>query len=373
MIKIAFIIDTIATPAAGTEKQLLMLINEIDKIRFKPYLICLQNSEWLQSNDLPFDVHILEVGSLLSSSFLRGLLRIKKMHKTERFDIIQTFFIDGNIFGTIAARIMGCRRLISSRRNIGYWHNRVHTTILRLFAMLTPYYLCNSRAAQEQTIAIEKINPNKLQVIYNGLELKRFESINNEMRRRQRDTWRINDDEIVIGAIANLRPVKNIALMIESAADLVKEFSTIRFIVVGEGALRESLQDRINELGLSNTFLLVGRLDNILEPLAAFDIAVIPSLSESFSNSLIEYMAARLPIVSSDVGGNSEAIEHNKTGLLFSLENRMGLSNCIRRFIQDKSLGDKLAQNAFLYATRNFSAETMIRKHQSYYEDIMCH
>ena len=102
MIKITYIIDTIATIGAGTENQLLMLMNEIDKTKFKPHLICLRDSEWLQNNNLPFDVHILNVGSLLSFSFIRGILKFKKIHMKEKFDIVQTYFVDGNIFGRSA-------------------------------------------------------------------------------------------------------------------------------------------------------------------------------------------------------------------------------------------------------------------------------
>lgn len=371
MIKIAYIIDTIATPAAGTEKQLLLLINEIDKSKFKPYLICLRNSEWLQNNYFPFGVHILEVGSLLSLSFFRGLLKLRKLHQKENFDIVQTFFIDGNIFGTVAAKFIGCKRLVSSRRNIGYWHNNFHIRILRFLKNWTSYYLCNSKASLNKTTEMEKVDPSKIYIIYNGLDFNIFDSINDEMRKKQRDAWGIKNSDIIIGAITNLRTVKNIDLMIETASILVQEFHHLKFVVVGEGDLRKKLQHKIDKLNLNNNFFMVGRIDNILAPLSAFDIAVMPSLSESFSNSLIEYMAAKLPIVSSDSGGNSEAIEHNKTGLLFSLNDKMGLSKSIRQLIANKSTAELLAENAYNKAFNNYSINRMVLNHQNFYMKIM--
>lgn len=371
MIKIAYIIDTIITPSAGTEKQLLLLMNEIDRSKFTPYLICLHNSEWLQSNKFPFEVHILNVGSLLSISALKGIFKFKKIHMAENFDITQTFFIDGNIFGTIAAKFVGCKKIISSRRNIGYWHNKTHIRILRLLRKWTTSYLCNSEAAKDITIKVEHAKPDKFHVIYNGLHLDMFKSLDQNKRDNQRTSWHIKEDEILIGTVANLRAVKNIDMLIESASRLMSEFTHLKFVVIGEGQMENALQQKIDKFNLTDNFILAGRFDDITDPLAAFDIAVMPSLSESFSNSLIEYMAAKLPIVSSNAGGNSEAIEHNVNGLLFPLSDKMGLYNNIKRLILDKLLAEKLAQNAFLDASKNYPIETMVKKHQLYYEDII--
>lgn len=371
MIKIAYIIDTINSPTGGTEKQLLILLNELDRSKFKPCLICLRHSEWLENNKFSFDVHILNIHSLISYDFIKGIRQFKRIYQQENFNIIQTFFADGNIFGTIAARFVGCRKVISSRRNIGYWHNRIHIVILRFLSKWTEYYLCNSEAAQKMTVELEKVNVSKTDVIYNGLDLDWISSINNEIREKQRKTWSVKNDEIVVGAIANLRPVKNLALLIESASTLTKEFPNLKFIIVGEGPQRKQLQNKIDILDLNEVFFLVGRSFNIPACLSAFDIAVLTSLSESFSNSLIEYMAAKLPIVSSDSGGNSEAIENNKSGILFSLEDKEGLSNGLRKLIVDKEFATSLTENAIDKVRRNYTKDCMLINHQMYYQNIV--
>jgi L-malate glycosyltransferase len=371
MIKIAYIIDTINSPTGGTEKQLLILLNELDKSKFKPYLICLRNSEWLKNNKFAFDIHILNVHSLISYGFFKGIRQFRNINQQENFNIIQTFFADGNIFGTIAARFVGCKKVISSRRNIGYWHNRIHIVILRFFNKWTEHYLCNSEAAQKKTVELEKVNLAQTHVIYNGLDLDEFVSINDEIRKSQRKTWSVKNDEIVIGAIANLRPVKNHTLLIESASVLIKEFRNLKFIIVGEGNQRKELQNKIDKRNLNEVFFLVGKSFNVLSCLSAFDIAVLTSLSESFSNSLIEYMAAKLPIVSSNAGGNSEAIEHNKSGILFSLEDKEGLYNGLRKLLLDKEFAKSLTGNAFDKVFENYSKKNMIINHQIYYDSII--
>lgn len=371
MIKIAYIIDTITTSEAGTEKQLLMLLHKLDRSAFKPYLICLRKSAWLSENTLPCDVHVLNVGSLVGLSCLWGLLSFRKLARTERFDIVQTFFVDGNIFGTFAARFSGCKTVVSSRRNIGYWHNRVHINILKFLRRWTDRYLCNSQAASDLTATLEHVLPSKIQVLYNGLDFEPFEAITDNDRHKQRHDWSVNEGHIVVGAVANLRPVKNIQLLIDAASVLVREFTELRFVVIGEGGLRDELQCSIDSLALRDRFTLIGQHNNIPLALSAFDIAVMPSLSESFSNSLIEYMAARLPIVSSDAGGNSEAIEHDETGLLFSLDDKDGLLNCIRELLLDRTKGKLTGRNAYHEALRKYDIGAMTARHQTYYKKIL--
>ena len=366
-INIAFVIDTIATPSAGTEKQLLILLNEIDKSKFKAYLICLRNSDWLQNNNLPCEVHILNVGSLFSFSSLIGMLKFKNLINTEKIDIVQTFFKEGNIFGTIAAKFGGCKIIISSRRNIGYWHNRSHIRLLKFLRKWTTSYLCNSKAAKDMTIKVELVEPQKLYIIYNGLYLDKFKAINKEDRNNQRAFWRIKQNEILIGTVANLRAVKNIDFLIDTASRLTNEFANLKFVIIGEGQMKEALQQKIDKLNLTDIIHLAGRFDDITGPLFAFDIAVMPSLSESFSNSLIEYMAAKLPIAASDAGGNIEAITHKETGLLYSNNDRNGLYNCLRELILNKSKFVDMADRAQKAAFAKYDVNEMITNHQRYY------
>jgi len=370
-IKIAFVIDTIETPAAGTERQLLLLLNNLDKTRFEPYLICLRNSSWLKEQNFFFPVIILNLKSLFSLKFISSLFKFRRLYKEKRFDIIQTFFKDTNVFGTVAAKFAGCPVIISSRRNIGYWHSKFDIKILRFLRRWTSHYLANSNTAKEQTVMVEKVSSEKIKVIYNALDLEKFKDINPALRTKQRQLWKIEDNEILIGSIANLRKVKNIDAIITAATKLCQNFSNLKFVVIGEGEEREHLQKLIKMNSLTEKFLLPGRYENIIPCLAAFDIAVLVSSSESFSNVLIEYMAAGLPIVASDVGGNSEAIVDNESGLLYRLANPDELVKSVTRIINDRELTDKLKTNARKRAWENYRKEEIIQQYEDYYSALV--
>jgi len=188
MIRIAFVIDTIETSSAGTEQQLLLLLNNLDRSRFEPHLICLRDSGWLQANELPFPVEIFGLHSLRSFSALTALRRFRRYCRDKRIDIVQSFFVDANLFGTVAARLSGVPVIVSSRRNFGrdYWHTPLWLFVLRRLSSLTTFYISNSRLTADYSVKVEKIRPQNIHVVYNGLDLTQFEAITPKLRAKAR-------------------------------------------------------------------------------------------------------------------------------------------------------------------------------------------
>ncbi len=370
-IKIAYVIDTIATPSAGTEKQLLYLLNGLNRDKISPYLVCFYQSEWMESQTFDFPVYYINLRSFLSADFFKAYKLFKDLHKQQKFDIVQTFFKDGNIFGTIAAHFAKVPKIISSRRNIGYWHNKFQITILRFLQKWTTYYLANSQAAVDMTIEIEHADKKKFHIIYNGLDLKRFQSIERITRQKQREIWKCSEDDIVIGTVANLRPVKRLHTVIETAKKLIPQYQNLKFICIGEGSDRKHLENLISSYNLTEYFFLPGSSEDIPSVLSGFDIALLPSSNESFSNSLIEYMASSLPIIATKVGGNSEAITHDENGLLYSLENQNGLTESLKIILDKKEKAHTLSEHARKKAFAEYSIEKMIQNHEQFYQSVI--
>jgi|WetSurMetagenome_2_1015567.scaffolds.fasta_scaffold80677_2 L-malate glycosyltransferase len=371
MINIAYIIDEIPSPTGGTEGQLVMLLRNLDRKKFRPFLVCLRPSAWLTDAQLDTPILVLSLNRLFGINAIRKLFTFRKFCRRNKIDIVQTFFVDANIFGTVAGRFAGVKAIISSRRNLGYWHNRRQISILRFLGRWTNYYLANSHAVVEKTVAIEGARHGKIGLIYNGLDLEKYRSLSSQMREKQREDWHIKIDELLIGALANLRPVKRIDLFIRVAADLIKEFPHLKFVVVGDGPEKEALLNLINESGLNDKFLLAGTFADTLPCLCAFDIGVLCSRSESFSNSLIEYMAAGLPSVASDVGGNGEAITDGQTGLLFPVDESDKFKEALRRLIREREFAGQLGQKAKEEAFAKYAVEICIDKHEQFYSRIL--
>lgn len=373
MIKIAYIIDWIYSPEGGTERQLLMLLNGLDRSRFTPHLVYLRDTDFLTNTQFDYPLTKIPVGRLISPDFARGLRIFRKLHRRERFDIVQTLFIDANLFGTTAAHYAGCRTIVSSRRNIGYWHDTAQIAMLRLLRRWTTHYLANSEAAADKTVETERVPRDRITVIRNGLELDKFSRITPVLRAEQRAEWGVGEQDIVIGAVANLRKVKNIESLMRSAVSLVREHENLKMVWVGQGfgGDYERYCALVSEMGLDGRFFFPGGTTDVVRSLAGFDIAVLCSKSESFSNSLVEYMAAGLPIVASDVGGNSEAIEHETTGLLYPIDREDLLTSSLQRLITDRAFARRIAERARETAHATYTREAMLRQHERFYESIL--
>lgn len=364
MHNLAFLIDTIETPSAGTERQLLTLLAGLDPQRFRTQLFVLRDSDYLRNSSL--EPTVLGTSKLLSPDLWRGCARLRDAHERAPFDLLQSFFFDANIVGASVARRLGPRPFVASRRNIGHWQTRRDRWALRWARRTTTHYLANSRSAAAQAVAAEGADPRRISVIYNALDLESFQ----EQNSAPRIDWGFAEDVIVIGAIANLRPVKNLHTLIDAIAHLGREHP-VAGVIVGEGPLKVELAARAERLGIGERVRFAGRLDDIAPALRSFDIAVLCSTHESFSNSLIEYMAAGKAIVASDVGGNAEALRHGETGLLYDVAQPEELIAALRALIGNAQLRRKLGNVAREDARARFAQREILAQHETYYEEII--
>ncbi len=372
MIRIAYVIDTIETPSAGTEKQLLLLLSHLDKSRFEPHLICLRDSEWLRENEVPVPLTVLGLNSLRSPSAVGVMRRFRRYCRQNRIDIVQSFFSDSNLFATVAAWVSRIPLVVASRRNFGKasWHTPTWLFVLRRLARMTDLYIANSRLIADYTIEAEHVPADRMHVIYNGLDLSRFEEITPDMRRATRAKYSIAEDQVLIGIVANIRPIKNHTLFVEAAAVIHERYPQSRFVMVGDGSSRPDIDRQIAAHNLDDVIIRTGQLRDTMPLLAAMDIGVLCSRGESLSNAIIEYMAARLPAVVSEVGGNREAVG-GQFGLVFPDNDRDAMVAALEKLILEPDLRRELGQKAAEFAARTYDLAASIARHEHLYEEYL--
>ena len=219
-IRILFIIDEINI--GGTEKQLLSTIKRLDQNIFKPYLVCLRSNELFKAYDIQCTKLALEVDSLFSSDCFRKLIGFVRYLRQEKISILQTFFFDSTVFGIIAAKLARIKRTISCRRDMGFWYSAKLLKVLRIVNLMTDRILVNSQAIKANVIEKECVNPDKIDVIYNGIDLKPFlvkndiEFIKSELN--------IPVTDKIVGIVANLnRQVKRVDLFVATASNVLKK------------------------------------------------------------------------------------------------------------------------------------------------------
>jgi glycosyltransferase involved in cell wall biosynthesis len=371
VINIAFIVDEIWGAHGGTEGQLLMLMEGLDRSRFNPRLLCLRDTEWLNENKGNLPVDVLGVHNFLSPGVLMKLVSFRKFCKEHDIDIVQIYFRDSYIFGAVAARLAGVRKVIVCRRNLGpgFWGDRKILVIFRALRRFATKFLANSRATRESIIEHEGIEPADVEVVYNGLESSRFERSDGVARSRTRRELGLDDSNVMIGMVSHLRKGKNFELFLDAALELRRKYPHLRFLILGEGIYRPNIENYIKKLGLDDIVCLKGAVEDVAPYLAAMDIACLTSDGESFSNAIIEYMAAGLPVVATAVGGNIEALED--VGFLFPPGDPEALVESLSNLVEDGELRRKTGMQSKEVVSERYGVDRMVSEYEAIYEEIM--
>jgi glycosyltransferase involved in cell wall biosynthesis len=174
-----------------------------------------------------------------------------------------------------------------------------------------------------------------------------------------------------IGAVANLRPVKNIDGLIRVAAEICRSDDRVRFDVAGEGDQRPALEREIRRVGIDGRFTLRGSIADVPSFLDSIDIAVLPSQSESMSNALLEYMAAGRAIVATDVGANARLVRDGREGLIVPAGDDVALAAAIRRLLADPNMARRFGAAARERVEREFDLQSMVRRLEAFYESLL--
>ena len=367
MINIVFIIDYIWGANGGTEGQLLMLLNRLDKTRFNVHLFCLRNTDWLENSRLDFPVKVLNIKKSLSVNTIVKMFEFRKYCKAHDIHIVQTYFNDSYIFGVLAARLANIKNIIVCRRNLGpgFWGEKKLLLVFRFLKYFAKKYLANSHATKDSISRYEGIDPGKISVIYNGLDMKRFDMIDDDYRQGARKDLRIGESQILVGMVSHMRKDKNFELFLDAAAIVRKSYPETRFIILGEGPYRPNIERRIEELGLQDTVSLIGAVEDVVPYLASMDIACLTTDGESFSNAIIEYLAAGLPVVATEVGGNIEALKKN--GFLFPRNNLEKFIDLLTGLIEDKQLRCRIGVDGRAEAASRYGIGKMVSAYEEVY------
>ncbi|MCX7766748.1 MAG: glycosyltransferase family 4 protein, partial [Candidatus Sumerlaeia bacterium] len=244
-----------------------------------------------------------------------------------------------------------------------------HKWYEKILAPFTDRIIAVSRIVKDDYVKFTGISADKIDVIYNGIDLTPFAKTYDVASIKQQlgITGRI-----IIGSIGRLVGVKNYPTLIKAAHKVSQIVPDIVFIIVGDGEcdIRNKLLAQIAELKLENNVKLLGYRTDIPQLIQMFDICVLPSLFEGFPGVILEFMAAQKPIITSSNGGQAEILTPEKNALFFPPENADELANSIIRLINEPKLRQYLAENARLTSV-DFSLEKMVANFDRLYKSLL--
>ena len=234
----------------------------------------------------------------------------------------------------------------------------------KLISQLLDRYLAVSEAVARQLRDDFGINPSKIEVVHNGITTQSFARSRSAALR---ETLTGAHRGPVVLTVARLDRGKGHADLLD-AARLVPE---ALFVFVGDGPERTSLESKARELEVANRVVFLGERQDVPDLLACADLFVLPSLSEGLPLSVLEAMAAEVPVVATAIPGVDEVITHGRTGLLASPNAPASLASAILRICAHPEEGRALASAAREHVRAKFSTERMVTRVASVYEEVL--
>ena len=366
---IAFVIDFLASRdglTGGTERQLIDTINRMDTARFRMLLFCLREYVPIpQWESLACDKHVLHVYSFKSLRAVGALVHMAKRLRRHNVKVLQTFFFDGAVLGTLAAKLAGVPVILSSRRDLGFSYDERLLRRLRLVNRFVTKFLVNSQAIKETVAAREHVDPERIDVVHNGIDV---EAIERTPGARPRVPG-MRAESRIVGFVGNFnRPVKRADLFVRAAAEIGRVHPDVQFVLIGGGALENELKRLADELGIADRVFFLGPSSTPVPLMKSFDVGVQTSDSEGFSNVLLEYMAARVPVVATAVGGNRELLQDGSTGFLVPPGCHLAVAGAVSRILSDSGLSSRFRERAYRVVAERYAWPRVIKELEAYYQ-----
>lgn len=361
-IKVLFVIDCYRNPYAGTEGQLLKLLSGLDPDKFVAELAVFRGSGYLANRGFPVPVSVLNVTRLASPLNWLRLFRFFLKKRCAGFRLVHIFFNDASIICPPILKLLGCRMIIS-RRDMGYWQNRRNLLPLRLNARYVDKVIVNSEAVRDITVAREGYLPERVEVIYNG-----YDPVDYPLP-EDAEAVVPQGKALKLVLVANIRAVKRIQDAIHALARLRESRPDSILCIIGDGDHTE-LADLCRRLGTLESVRFLGARRDVPALLPAFDIGLLCSESEGFSNTLIEYLQAGLAVTCSEVGGNPEIIVHGQTGLLYPAGDIDALAGNLMKLAREPATRTALGKAGREKVQKEYSLSRMTLRHQAIYEAL---
>lgn len=314
------------------------------------------------------------IGMARASRFdLRPWMHLVREIRSRKVDVLHTHKIGSNIWGAILAAWTRVPVFVAHEHTWSFRGNWPRKFLDReLIARQADAFVAVSAEDRRRMAEIERIPEHKLRFIQNGIPEMRPP----DPKADPRSEFGISADAPLIGAVTTLRPQKALDVLIRAASTLRSEFPDLKVLIIGgsperiEGEEEKRLKSLVRALGLEDAVIFAGLRSDIPDLLATIDIAVLSSDYEGSPLSILEYMQAGKPIVSTSVGGIADLIEHEVTGLLVQPRDDAGLATEIGRLLRDPAMAARLASAARETQATRFTIEATTRNIEDLYLEL---
>ncbi|MCB9800537.1 MAG: glycosyltransferase [Candidatus Omnitrophica bacterium] len=284
-----------------------------------------------------------------------------------RIDILHTYLFGFHLFAGIPAKLLHVPVVLSSRRELAHWQKPRHRWLENLGNRFVDKVICCSHAAEVWTLDKEKVTPDRVLTIHNGVDDRWFENPDAHVDIRRE--LGIPENALVVGTVANFSYEKGYPYLLEAAEIVHQTHPDVWFLFVGSGPLQQEMIKKSSALKASGRFIFAGRRTDVRELIHSMDIFVLASVIEGFPNVLLEAMACGRKVVATRAGGIPELVKHQVNGLLAEPRSGRELAAAVMLLIRDRELGHLLAAGAFETICKHFTMQRMMDQYVNFYHN----
>jgi L-malate glycosyltransferase len=358
-ISLFLMVNTFET--GGSERQFIVMARNLTPPQFQTHLGCISRRGPLAHN-FPEAPQFPLGGSLYGWQSLRTRLNLSRHLRHHRVQVAHAFDFYTNLTLIPAARLARVPVVIGSHRQLGDLMTPAQFRAQAAAFRWCDAVVCNSQAAADRLLATG-LSPNKIAVIGNALPAEAFTAAPAVLPERP--------GVVRVGMVARMNHrYKNHSGFLRIAAQIHQRMPNAEFVLVGDGPLRQQLENEASSLGLGASAIFLGDRQDMPAVLASLDVTVLTSDSESLSNVILEAMAAGLPAVAYDVGGNSELLSHQR-GALIPAGNETAFAEAVQKLLADSTLRQQLGRNALQFAQENFSLDQVRQRYVELYGKLL--
>jgi len=351
----------------GAEIMLQKIITNMDQDKYEISVCAIANLGIIAKNIKPFikNLYFLNANSILGR--IKAIFKLRGLIKKIKPHFLHCFMIHSNILGRIAAIGIDCKVISSVRLKL---IAKKYLPLLKLDFLtqrLVDFYMVNSKTLINFEIS-QGINKEKIILIENGLELDKFKP--KKKISELKSELGITELPIIV-MVAHLRKQKDYPTVI-NALNLLKKEKDFIFLSVGADTRSEGVElqvkNMIKQYDLSKNVKLLGIRGDVPDLLNIADIWVTSTLFEGQSNSLLEAMALKKPIVTTNIPENAEVVRNNKEALLVPIKSPKEMAAALKELLINKELANKLSNNAYNRVVKSYNISTTVNKLDHLYQ-----
>lgn len=363
---VLLVVDQFPATLGGGERVVLKLAKLLPQYGFRASILTFfAHPDCAELKAAPCPIYVLPLKRTYDWTAIQGAFAFKKFLRMQQVQLVQTFFESSDLWAGLVAKAMSDAKLIWSRRDMGILRGRKHAIAYRLMARMPDMVFAVSEQVRRHCMEVDRIDPARVETVYNGVDLGHWDADVSPLKPA---------GEAVVTAVGNIRRVKGHDLFICAAGMIAPQFPTVSFSIAGD-VLEEGyfaqLKELVCKLGLSRRFEFPGGISDLRTHLADADIFVLPSRSEGFSNAIIEAMAAGLPVVATDVGGNAEAVNDGVNGFIVPPENADALAKAIAKLLGNPAHARDMGAAGKAIAAAKFTSDAMMRQVTGVYHRLL--